>query len=92
MDRKFGRDSVVARISPDGELSPAEGPILTPVGGAPEFALAGEKYEVLGEIGAGGMGEVMLVHDRDLRREVAMKLLRPELADNGALEPHSAQR
>ncbi|MCG3133478.1 MAG: Serine/threonine-protein kinase PknD [Planctomycetes bacterium] len=86
MDRKFGRDSVVARISPDGELSAEEGPILTPVGGEPEFALAAEKYEVLGEIGAGGMGEVMLVHDRDLRREVAMKLLRPELADNEALK------
>ena len=49
-----------------------------------EFAPADEKYVVEGRIGAGGMGEVLLVEDRDLRRLVAMKVLRPELVDAAA--------
>jgi serine/threonine protein kinase/formylglycine-generating enzyme required for sulfatase activity len=35
-----------------------------------------EKYEYRGIIGHGGMGKVILVKDRDLRRNVAMKLMR----------------
>src|SRR5437588_5115706 len=33
------------------------------------------KYEVIGKLGQGGVGEVLKVLDRDLKREVAMKML-----------------
>lgn len=36
------------------------------------------KYQKKTTIGKGGMGEVLKVLDRDLRREVAMKMLRPQ--------------
>ena len=81
MDLVFGRRSVVVRIGP-GE-SPGGADALAAQGtGAPGagFVTALEKYELIGAIGQGGMGEVVLVHDRDLRREVAMKLIRPEYA------------
>ena len=37
------------------------------------------RYEVVSALGAGGMGEVYLVYDNQLRRNVALKLLAPEL-------------
>ena len=37
-----------------------------------------EKYEVVGKLGQGGVGQVLKVVDRDLKREVAMKMLLPE--------------
>jgi serine/threonine protein kinase/Flp pilus assembly protein TadD len=48
--------------------------------------LAG-RYEILEPLGAGGMGAVYRVFDRKLEEEVALKLIRPEVAaDRRAIE------
>ena len=46
------------------------------------------KYEVAATLGKGGMGEVLLVRDRDLGREVAMKVMKGALA---GVEEHRAR-
>ncbi|MHC4469456.1 MAG: SUMF1/EgtB/PvdO family nonheme iron enzyme [Planctomycetota bacterium] len=68
----FGRRSVALMV---GEEDVASATAETG-----EFVPAAEKYEIEGRIGGGGMGEVLLVADKDLRRQIAMKVLRGEIA------------
>lgn len=62
-------------------LAQSVGPEPEGVPARPEGPL-GARYEDLGLLGRGGMGEVRRVWDRLLERVVALKILRPELASS----------
>jgi eukaryotic-like serine/threonine-protein kinase len=50
----------------------------------PTLPLLGERYEVLALVGHGGMGEVYRARDRELAREVAIKVVRSSAASSVA--------
>ncbi len=49
-----------------------------------------DKYEVVGQLGEGGVGQVLKVMDRDLMREVAMKMLLPDALRGSAAQTQNA--
>ena len=67
MDLDLGRRSIVEWA----EEAPRQG--------ASEFTPARDRFSVETSIGRGGMGEIFLVTDRDLKRRVAMKVLRSDV-------------
>jgi serine/threonine protein kinase len=65
---------------PDGAATPSGAPSsMTP--SAPERHVLAGRYEVLGLVGAGGMGTVYRARDVELDEIVALKLLRREVVD-----------
>jgi eukaryotic-like serine/threonine-protein kinase len=79
----MNRSSVDAFGDTLGE--PREDP--PPASAVPRRAVLAGRYQILGLIGAGGMGNVYQARDLELGETLALKMLRPEIvASPGALE------
>lgn len=52
----------------------------TPVGEIKRGTLFANRYEVIKALGKGGMGKVYRAMDLEVKEEVALKLLKPEIA------------
>ena len=68
-------------------LHPSEGIAVTETIEAPEEELTrgttfADRYEIIEELGKGGMGRVYRVEDAKLKQEVALKLIKPEIASD----------
>ena len=54
--------------------------LLTPIEDLTQGTLFAGRYEIIEELGKGGMGKVYKALDKDIHEEVAIKLLKPEIA------------
>jgi len=79
-DTRFcGNCGTPIRASAEPSISSTE-TLLEPLKDLTRGILFANRYEVIEELGRGGMGIVYRVFDRKIDEEVALKLLRPEIA------------
>lgn len=72
-----------APLSHDPDITEPFSKILdTPATDFTRGSTFAKRYEVIEELGKGGMGEVYRVFDREIREEIALKILRPEIAED----------
>jgi hypothetical protein len=81
-------DALAIAFGPLSEALPAPDSAAAPEGPSPDrsdgFGPAG-RYQVQGELARGGMGVILLGRDRDLGRELAIKILREDHRNNAAM-------
>ena len=80
-----GARSVVKRLEEHLGFAPRIDLLASADVASSQIHLSPERYCVEGEIGEGGMGRVLNVYDQDLRRRVAMKVLRDEVREPRAI-------
>ena len=69
------------QIIPSEEISPTK-TLETPAKGLTTGITFATRYEVIEELGKGGMGRVYKALDKEINEEVAIKLLKPEIASD----------
>ncbi len=85
--QRFCGDCGTQLPSPEKNSSSITKTLETPVRRLESKSLFAKRYEILEELGKGGMGEVYRVKDIALNEEMALKVLKPEIAaDMGTIE------
>jgi serine/threonine protein kinase/Tfp pilus assembly protein PilF len=67
---------------PDETLDSPTETLVTPVPDITRGSILSERYEIIEEIGKGGMGKVYKAFDKDIHENIALKIIRPEIASN----------
>ena len=69
------------KLNPPDEAQPSFTKTLeTPVEALSRGTLFADRYEIIEELGKGGMGAVYRVEDTKTKEEIALKLIKPEIA------------
>jgi serine/threonine-protein kinase len=79
-DSQYCSKCAAPLISPEEISAPDTETVQTPIKELTRGATFAKRYEIVEELGKGGMGKVYRVDDKKIKEEVALKLLKPEIA------------
>jgi serine/threonine-protein kinase len=79
-DSKFCKECGTQLIPPEKPQVSETLTLDTHPEGLPRRALFAGRFELIEEVGAGGMGQVYRAFDKEVGEEIALKVLRPEIA------------
>ncbi|UCG94204.1 MAG: zinc ribbon domain-containing protein, partial [Candidatus Aerophobus sp.] len=67
---------------PSSKDIPVTETLETPTEELTRGTIFADRYEIIEELGKGGMGKVYRVEDKKIKEEVALKLIKPEIASD----------
>jgi serine/threonine protein kinase/Tfp pilus assembly protein PilF len=73
-------DFPLPRSTPSKKDDEATKPLPTPLGELNRGAMFAKRYQIIEDLGRGGMGRLYRVLDTKINQEVALKILRPEIS------------
>ncbi len=81
-DSKYCKECATA-LPPSGDIPASVTKTMeTPVEGLTRGTKIAERYEVIEELGVGGMGAIYRVEDIKVKQEIALKLIKPEISSD----------
>jgi len=80
VDTKFCGECAAPLLPSEEICAPHTETIQAPIRELTRGTTFAERYEIIEELGKGGMGRVYRVEDKKIKEEVALKLLKPEIA------------
>ena len=78
-DSKYCKECAAPLPSPEVSVTET---LETPTEELTRGATFADRYEIIEELGKGGMGKVYRVEDKKIKEEVALKLIKPEIASD----------
>ncbi len=79
-DSHFCGKCATPLLSPEEISASPTKTLETPISGLTRTSTFAQRYEVIEELDKGGMGKIYRVFDNKIEQEIALKLLRPEIA------------
>jgi serine/threonine-protein kinase len=79
-ESRFCSKCATSLLSPEEISASPTKTLETPITGLTRSSTFAQRYEVIEELDKGGMGKIYRVFDNKIEQEVALKLLRPEIA------------
>lgn len=69
-------------LQPSADKPPKTRTLETPIQDPTRGSVFADRYEIIEMLGRGGMGKVYRAYDRQLNEEVALKIIKPEIASD----------
>ena len=89
-DSKFCKECGTQLIAQDKEPVPFTETLIVPREELDTGVIFADRYQIIQELGRGGMGRVYRVFDKKIKEEIALKLLKPEItSDENTIERFS---